>query len=162
MTDESPTTSPRTRMSNAISWQAIRYLLVAGVTALVYLALIAGGLAIGLHYFIAILVAQVITIAGAFPAYRQFVFQSKSTVWLDFVRFLGVWSTGAIAGLVLTPVLVEFAHVHPLIAQIFAIGALSVLSFLAHRFFTFRPKRTVDDATDDPASGDLPPTTTLS
>jgi putative flippase GtrA len=114
-----------------------RYVLVAGLTALGYLGLLAAGLAMGLHYFIAILAAQLVTIAVAFPFYRRFVFRSTTSVLSDFVRFLTVWSAGAISGIVLTPLLVEVLSWHPLVAQVVAIVVVGAASFLAHRFFSF-------------------------
>jgi hypothetical protein len=116
----------------------IRYLVVAGCTSLGYLALVTVGLALGWFYMVAILVAQVITIACAFPAYRSLVFESRGPVWGDFVRFLSVWSTGAIAGVVATPFLVEVFGMHPLVAQVLAIIVIAVASYLGHRFFSFR------------------------
>ena len=58
----------------------IRYLLVAGTTSAGYLLLVSAGLLAGWHYMVAILVAQVVTIACAFPAYRNLVFESQGSV----------------------------------------------------------------------------------
>lgn len=132
-----------------ISKQALRYVLVAGTTAIAYLALVAIGLAAGLHYMLAILLAQMVTILGAFPFYRHFVFQSRSRIAVDFIRFLTVWSSGMVAGLIVTPLLVELLGLGPLFAQTVAIVAVSVLSFLGHRFFSFRPARSHRDDTDE-------------
>jgi len=128
----------------SISGQAVRYVLVAGTTSLFYLSLVAAGLAAQVHYFVAILIAQGITILCAFPFYRRFVFQSRSRLAVDFARFVGVWSTGAIAGLVVTPLLVEVLMWHPLVAQIVAIVVVSVMSFLGHRYFSFRDTSKAD------------------
>lgn len=117
----------------------MRYLLVAGCTSVGYIALVAIGLeVIGWHYMVAILVAQAITICTAFWFYRGFVFQSKGPIWVDFLRFLSVWSTGAIAGVIGTPFLVEVFGMHPLVAQVFAIIIVAVGSYLGHTFFSFR------------------------
>ena len=118
--------------------KGIRYLVVAGCTQVVYLGTFSLGLLAGWHYMIAIAVAQVVTIAAAFPAYRTIVFESSGRVWSDFVRFLGVWASGAIAGILLTPALVEIAGMPPLPAQIIAIAIVAVGSFLGHHFFSFR------------------------
>lgn len=118
--------------------ETLRYLVCAGSVALLYLALLAIGLTFDLHYFLAILIAQVITITVAFPIYRTFVFRSQGRISVDFLRFLSVWATGAIAGIIVTPLLVELVHLHPLVAQIIAIVIVSIGSFLAHRFFSFR------------------------
>lgn len=119
-------------------FQLVRYFGVAGSLALFYLAAYALGLALGWHYFVAILVAQVVAIMVAFPVYRVFVFRSKGPIAIDFVRFLSVWATGAIAGIIVTPLLVELIGIDPLWAQIVAVLLVSVGSFLAHRFFSFR------------------------
>ncbi|ADU47043.1 GtrA family protein [Intrasporangium calvum] len=128
------------KLSSTLRWthQPARYLVVAGTTSLVYLGLVAGGLALGLHYIAAILVAQVITISFAFPAYRHWVFAPGAEWTKDLARFVSVWSSGAVAGLVMTPLLVELAGWPPMLAQVVALVVVSVGSYLSHRFFTFR------------------------
>lgn len=116
----------------------VRYLVVAGCTTLGYIALVWLGLQLHLHYMIAILAAQVVTISAAFPLYRSLVFQSTGKVAVDFVRFLSVWASGAIAGVVATPFLVEVFSWDPLVAQIISIVVIAVSSYLGHRFFSFR------------------------
>lgn len=140
------------RLTGLLRHHQVRYLLVAGCTSLGYLALVAIGYQLlGWHYMVAILVAQVITICTAFWFYRGFVFNSKGTIWVDFVRFLSVWSTGAIAGIVGTPFLVEVFGMHPLVAQVLAIIIVAVGSYLGHTFFSFRNRdsaaRESDEAT---------------
>lgn len=125
-------------MSVAIVRQVARYGLIAGGVALLYLGVYGLGLALGLHYFVAIAAAQIVAISVAFPLYRTFVFESRGNLTSDFLRFLLVWSSGAVAGIVVTPLLVEIVHVPPFPAQVIAIVAVSVASFLAHRFFSFR------------------------
>lgn len=128
-------------LTSTLRWthQPARYLVVAGMTSLTYLGLVGGGLRLGLHYIVAILVAQVLTISFAFPAYRHWVFAPGARWTTDFARFLSVWSTGAVAGLIMTPLLVELAGWQPMWAQVFALVVVSVGSYLSHRFFTFRP-----------------------
>lgn len=123
----------------------LRYLFVAGCTAVGYLGVMAGGLALGWHYMVAILVAQVVAISAAFPAYRTWVFESRGKVLGDFVRFLSVWASGAIAGVVATPLLVELLHLHPLLAQVIGMVVVSVCSYLGHRFFSFRHRKAADE-----------------
>lgn len=117
----------------------IRYLVVAGLTSLGYIGLVALGLrVIGRHYMVAILAAQAVTIGCAFPAYRSLVFESRGRLGTDFARFLSVWASGAIAGVVGTPFLVEVFGMDPLAAQVLAIIVIAVGSYLGHRFFSFR------------------------
>lgn len=130
--------SPTSLVQSLWRRHEVRYLVVAGTTSLGYLGLVAAGLAVGWHYMVAILVAQVVTIACAFPAYRTLVFQSRGSVGADFARFLSVWSTGAVAGVVATPLLVEVLGMQPLVAQVLAMVVVAVGSYLGHRFFSFR------------------------
>lgn len=126
------------RLRALLRLHQVRYLMVAGTTTLGYLGLVAAGLGLGWHYMVAILIAQALTIALAFPAYRTLVFRSQGSLGGDFVRFLSVWSTGAIAGIVATPALVEILGWHPFVSQIVAIVVVAVGSYLGHRFFSFR------------------------
>lgn len=132
----------------------VRYLLVAGTTQVVYLGTFALGLLAGWHYMLAIGVAQVLTIAAAFPAYRTIVFESAGRIGTDFIRFISVWAGGAVAGIVLTPALVELGGVHPFVAQLIAIVLVAVGSFLGHRYFSFRHQ-----APTDPIEPNSPSTT---
>lgn len=102
-----------------------------------YLLLVAAGLALRLHYIAAILAAQALTVACAFPAYRYWVFAPGGRWGRDLRRFLSVWSSGAVAGLVMTPLLVEFAGLPPMGAQVIALAVVAGGSYLGHRLFTF-------------------------
>jgi putative flippase GtrA len=122
--------------------EAIRYYAVAGLVALGYLAVYGGLLALGVHYYLAIAIAQVITIAWAFPLYRRVVFRWEGPWYRAFPRFVGVWGGGMIAGFVATPLLVELAHVPPFWAQLITMVVVSVASYLLHRVVTFRRRPT--------------------
>ncbi|QQY24774.1 GtrA family protein [Dermacoccus nishinomiyaensis] len=130
----------------------IRYLVVAGTTQVVYLSTFVLGLLAHLHYMLAIGVAQVLTIAAAFPAYRTLVFASTNSVASDYLRFLSVWTSGALAGLVMTPFLVEVLGMPPFVAQVIAIAVVAVGSYLGHRFFSFRPKAPAEAHSSETAS----------
>lgn len=118
--------------------EAMRYYLVAGLVAVGYLAVYALCLQLGIHYYLGIAIAQVITIAWAFPLYRRVVFRWEGLWWRAFPRFLSVWAGGMIAGFVGTPLLVELLGVPPFWAQAIMMVVVSLASFLLHRIFTFR------------------------
>lgn len=118
--------------------EQIRYLVVAGSMTLCYLFILAMLLMTGIHYMIAIAIAQVVVISGAFPTYRRLVFRSKGRWQSDLPRFVGVWSGGFIAGIVATPALVELAGQPPLLAQVIAVAVVAILSFLGHKYVSFR------------------------
>jgi putative flippase GtrA len=117
--------------------EQIRYLAVAGSTTLVYLGLLAALLTV-LPYMLAILVAQAVIISVAFPTYRRLIFRSTRPWRQDLPRFVGVWAGGLLAGVVATPLLVELVGMPPLPAQVLAVVVVAVLSYLGHRFISFR------------------------
>lgn len=139
----------RDLISKLWSLHQIRYLVVAGSVSLWYLIVLWVTLQFGVFYMIAIFVAQAVAIATGFPLYRTLVFESKGGMWGDFVRFLTVWGTGAIAGIVGTPFLVEVFGANPFWAQVGVIVVVAVASYLGHRFFSFRHR----DAHGTPAAG---------
>jgi putative flippase GtrA len=122
----------------ALGQEEVRYLVVAGTTAAGYLAILATLLATGLPYMVAILTDQVITFSVAFPVYRSVIFRSTRRWQSDLARFAGVWSGGFVAGIVATPALVELAGLAPLLAQVIAVAVVAVLTFLGHKFVSFR------------------------
>lgn len=115
-----------------------RYLVVAGCTTLFYLAVVWVGLRVGLPYMAAILTGHGMTIPLAFPLYRRLVFESVGRVVADFGKFLTVWGTGGVAGLVGTPFLVEVCRAPAFPAHVAVIVLVAVGSYLGHRFWTFR------------------------
>ncbi|MFF1528384.1 GtrA family protein [Cellulomonas sp. NPDC058312] len=125
----------------ALGNEQIRYLLVAGTTTLGYLGLLALLLSTGMPYMYAILLAQAVTIGVAFPTYRRLIFRSTNPWRRDLPRFVGVWGSGFVAGVVATPALVELAGIPPLPAQVVAVVAVAVLSYLGHRFVSFGAAR---------------------
>jgi putative flippase GtrA len=127
-------------ISRALEREEVRYLAVAGTTTVVYLSLVAGLLATRLPYMIAILIAQAVIISLAFPTYRRLIFRSTGPWRRDLPRFVGVWAGGFLAGVVATPALVELVGLDPLLAQVIAVAVVAVLSYLGHRFVSFRDR----------------------
>jgi putative flippase GtrA len=137
----------------------VRYLLVGGCTSALYYGLFAlGWLALGTHlpYLVVTVLAHVITAVLVYPLYRTFVFRSTAHWLRGFVRFYVVFASGLVVSFVGLPLLVEVAGVPVLLAQALLIVLLPVLSYLAHRFWTFRPKHAEGDQPGRGAS-DRPP-----
>jgi putative flippase GtrA len=126
-----------------------RYLAVAGTVSVGYLALLAVLLSTGLPYMIAITIAQAVAISCAFPAYRVLVFRSTAPWRSEVGRFVSVWAGGAVAGFVVTPIVVELSPVPPLAAQVAAVVVVAVASYLGHRYVSFRHRGAPDP--DGPA-----------
>lgn len=116
----------------------IRFAVVGATVQLVYLGSLSALLAMSIHYVSALLVAQVIAIAFAFPTYRVHVFEGTGPWRAQLVRFAGIWWSGATASLVGVPLLVELLHVPPMLGQLIVVVCVAALTFVAHRRVTFR------------------------
>ncbi len=121
----------------------VRYLIVAGCVSVLSWSLVALGLWLGWHYMVATIFSQLAPIPIAFPSYRQLVFRSTGRVWGDFVRFVSVWGSGMVAPILGAPILVEGLHLNPVVAQVLITFVVAIGSYLGHRFFSFRRRRSV-------------------
>jgi putative flippase GtrA len=94
-----------------------------------------------LHYLVILVLAWPIAVLNAYLCYRHFVFRSHGSVVRELPRFSLVYVGTLLAGLVALPILL---HVLPY--TIYAIQAgytavVVVLSYLAHKFFSFGGSR---------------------
>ncbi len=120
--------------------QRVRYLLTGGYnTVFGYLAFVALHLALPprVHYAVTLVLAQALSVANAFVAYRLLVFRVSDRLVRDGTRFVAVYAAAFAANLVALPILVEVAHLAVLPAQTLVIAATIMFSYTAHRRFTF-------------------------
>ncbi|QIM21424.1 hypothetical protein G7075_10305 [Phycicoccus sp. HDW14] len=118
----------------------VRYGVVGGVTQVVYLSVLGGALALGAHYLVGLVAAQLSAIAFAFPAYRGLVFRADGPLGRQVATFLGIWWTGAATSLVGVPLCVEAFGLRPFVAQLLVLVLVVSLSFLGHLRVTFRQR----------------------
>lgn len=138
------TSVPRSRQGVQVLLrdERVRYLIAGSGVVGLYLGLFVTGTLVlpDVHYWYVFVVAQTVAFSTAFVVYRSWVFGSLGSFRRDLVRFAGVWSTNLVAGAVALPALVELAGLHPAVSQVIAVVALSVSSYLGHRFFSFGAK----------------------
>ncbi|CAQ00750.1 GtrA family protein [Clavibacter sepedonicus] len=115
---------------------AFAFLLFAGLAATAGRALddaghpVAGSLVpLAGSYAVAILVA--------FLLYRRFVFRVRGHVLRDLARFVSVYAVSITLNAVSLPLLVSFG-VERLVAQALIVVAITVISYVGHRWFSFR------------------------
>jgi putative flippase GtrA len=95
------------------------------------------------RYMTTLLLAHVFAVTCAFFLHRRFVFRVRGHLLLDAVRFEAV-NLGALGlNAALLPFFVEVAGFGVVLAQLFAGGAVVVLSYLGHSLFSFRRPRHV-------------------
>jgi putative flippase GtrA len=81
----------------------------------------------------------VISVVIAFILHRRLVFRVRGHVWLDFIRFQSVYVVTFTVNLVLLPILVAVG-VPRIAAQAAIVAVMTVVSYFAHRHFSFRRK----------------------
>lgn len=135
----------RRLIARLIADQRVRFLAVGGVNTVlgyaIYAALAQWVFAhVPFGYLIALVISYAISITVAFVLYRRFVFVVKGNVLIDFLRFVGVYAVSILANAVALPLLVEFGGLNPLLAQAIVLVVTTLISFVGHKYFSFRRK----------------------
>lgn len=91
-------------------------------------------------YMVTLLMAHIAAVLCAFVLYRRFVFRVRGHVWLDLVRFESVYLVSLGINAVLLPLLVELAHLEPIVAQALIVFVTTIVSYVGHSKFSFRRK----------------------
>jgi putative flippase GtrA len=90
------------------------------------------------HYLAISILCQVVSLTSAFIVYRRWVFKSRERWHLSFIRFTFSQLLAIAFGTLGLYALVRFGHLAPLFAQALVIAAAVFLSYLLHRYFSFR------------------------
>jgi putative flippase GtrA len=93
------------------------------------------------HYMIALLIAQAVSLCFAFTTYKLGVFRTRGHVLREFATFCSFYLANYAANWVALPLLVEVAHVPPIIAQLGFTLLIVIGSYFWHSRVTFRHAR---------------------
>ncbi len=89
-------------------------------------------------YLVALTVSYAISIPMAYVLHSRFVFRAPQLTWSGFGRFVIVNVAAVGLNFVGLPVAVELLGFSPAPAQLGVLAAVIVLSYLGHKFFSFR------------------------
>jgi putative flippase GtrA len=95
-------------------------------------------------YMVTLLLAHIASVLCAFVLYRKFVFRVTGHVWIDLLRFESVYLVSLGINAALLPLLVEFAHLTPIVAQALIVFVTTLVSYFGHSRFSFRRLRGVE------------------
>jgi putative flippase GtrA len=142
----------RNLVSRVLNDQRFKFLAVGGVNTLVGYVLFAGlytfvfaGIPFG--YLASLALSYAGAIVLAFFLYRRFVFPVTGHLLRDFARFVSVYALSIGINALALPVLVELAHLDPLLAQAIILVSTTLVSYFGHRYFSFRRSEPQDMAT---------------
>jgi putative flippase GtrA len=121
--------------------QRVAFLLVGAVNTLLGLVwFVFFHLTLGRYtgYMVTLALAHVAAVLCAFLLHRRFVFKVRGHFWLDLGRFEVVNFSALGINAALLPAAVELLTLPVLPAQLLVTGVTVVISFFAHRGFSFR------------------------
>ena len=91
-----------------------------------------------MYYMLALLISSVIGIAHSFIWNKKWTFKSKGDVRKESVRFVSVYGIAFLINVVILALFVETLMLNPKIAQVFALGVVTIISFYGHKYWSFR------------------------
>lgn len=155
--------SRRTRIAAILRDQRVSFLIIGGVNTVVgFLLFVVLDLTLGRYLdrtvnevvgsIATVVVTYAIAIQIAFVLHRRFVFRVEGHLWRDLLRFQTVYLVSLGINLVTLPILVSLGMPR-IIAQALIIVVTTVLSYVGHRYFSFRRPRVI---ASDSAAGDPP------
>ena len=107
------------------------------------------------HYLVVVMLAWPIAVLNAYLGYRLVVFRSQGSLLTELPRFSLVYLATLVANLALLPVALATLPFNIYVIQALFTAAVVVVSYLGHKYFSFRGGRRVvgaDLAADDPTS----------
>jgi putative flippase GtrA len=137
-----PTSTPAGPLLRIIGDQRVAFVMVGAFNTLNGLAIFAVAQAVLGDSFPAYMcslgIAHVLAVLVAFVLHRRLVFKVTGHVWLDLARFEAVNLSALGLNVLLLPYFVEVVGLGVIWAQCAAGGLSVVLTYFAHRFFSFR------------------------
>lgn len=91
-----------------------------------------------LHYIAILVLSWPLAVLNAYVCYRHFVFRSEDSVWTELLRFSLVYVGTLAAALVALPFLLHALPFNIYVIQAGYTVVVVVLSYLSHKFFSFR------------------------
>jgi len=133
----------RTLVKRVLADERARFLVVGAFnTILGYLLFVGFELVIGdlVGYLVSLYASYAIAIVVAFFLHRHFTYRvtGSGRPLLDFARFASVYVVALAINTLVLPLLVEVAGWPVLLAQAIVVVFTTVLSYLGHKFFSFR------------------------
>jgi putative flippase GtrA len=118
--------------------EQVRFLLVGGVNTVVAYGLFALFELLFGRYILSLYLSYAVAVPLAFVLHRRLTFRVTGSVAADFVRFVGVYVLSLAVNTVALPLLVELLDLHPLVAQAVSVVITTVISYVGHKWFSFR------------------------
>ena len=118
----------------------IRFLFVGGINTAVGYGVYALCIFCGLHYAFAPLMSAIIGVANSYLWNKYFTFRKKDKSTSEMARFIMVYAVSYVVNLGLLYVLIDRLKISEYLAGIFALVAITLISYFGHNNFSFKGK----------------------
>ena len=121
--------------------ERVRFVIIGGVnTVVAYLLFVLFELTLGGRYFLSLFLAYLLATMLAFVLHRRFTFgvTGRQSLIVDFLRFESVYVVMFLLNAALLPLFIEIFGWPSLVAQAVIVVFTTVVSYLGHKFFSFR------------------------
>ena len=125
--------------------ERVRFVIIGGVnTVVAYLLFVLFELTLGGRYFLSLFLAYLLATMLAFVLHRRFTFgvTGRQSLVVDFLRFESVFVVMFLLNAALLPLFIEVFGSPSLVAQAVIVVFTTVVSYLGHKFFSFRRRST--------------------
>ncbi|MHC5795228.1 GtrA family protein [Lacisediminihabitans sp. FW035] len=133
--------------------ERVRFLVVGGFNTVVgYGIFVLVQLTVGRHtsYLLSLYVATFLGTMVAFLSHRRFTFRiaGRRNIVVEFFKFASVNIVSLVINTIALPLLVELGGLNPLLAQALIVIVTTVVSYIGHKFFSFRRQKSTGEAHD--------------
>lgn len=144
---------PIARVRHLLQDERVRFVIVGGFNTVVgYGIFVLVQLTIGKHtsYLLSLYVATFLGTIIAFLGHRRYTFRitGRRNLMVDFLRFAAVNVVALVMNTIALPLLVELGRLNPLLAQALIVLVTTVVSYIGHKFFSFRRRKKTRDTRD--------------
>jgi putative flippase GtrA len=153
----------RKMLSRLAREESVRFIVVGGINTVVGYGLFAlFQLTIGhvIGYLGSLYLSYALAMVVAFTLHRRYTFRvtGSGNRLVDFGRFVAVNLVSLAINSVTLPLLVELAHLHPLVAQAIVVVVSVLVSYFGHKWFSFRRTHAAHPAGEESAVDESAPT----
>jgi putative flippase GtrA len=147
----------RARLTALLGDERVRFVITGGLNTLVgygFFVLVQASIGHVVGYLASLVIAHLLASTIAFTVYRRFVFKVHGHLVRDFLRFQSVYVVPLLANLVLLPLVVELLGWNVYVAQAVVVLVSTLISYVGHKYFSFRRSAVADDTAADGLPGD--------
>ena len=118
--------------------EALRFLLIGGFNTVFSFCVFSALIFSGLKYSITLIIAYIIGVNCSIFTMQYFVYQSKKPIYEYYTKGWITYLSAFALNYIFLYILVELAHIEPILSQAIYTVFSTVYIYLMHKYFTYR------------------------